>query len=101
MDYIRQFIDITFGPDEDEKSIQVPIIRDSLRERSETFYGRFFVGLPYTRCQQLDTATIEILYNDCKQPYLMYSLLLATHYYLVEWSEINLNPANLDFLFFV
>ena len=79
MDYIRQSFDITFGPDEDEKSIRVPIIRDSLRERSETFFGRFFEGIPYTRCAQLDTATIEILYNDCKQPYLMYSLLLASY----------------------
>ena len=70
-DYIRQSLSITFGPNEDEISIQVPIISDSLRERSETFHGHLTVhslqqcNIYSTNVAQHNT-TIEIIYNDCK-----------------------------------
>lgn len=72
LDYIGQSFFITFGPDEDEKSIQVPIVRDSLREHSETFYGHLMVHhlQCYSNVHSTDViqhhTIIEIIYNDCK-----------------------------------
>ena len=59
---------MTFGPDEYEKSVQVPIINDSSRERSEIFYGRLSISTQSRSLARVTIAqaTIEISYNDCK-----------------------------------
>ena len=58
---------MTFGPDEYEKSVQVPIINDSSRERSENFSGNLDILIhPILDFTAVSQATIEILYNDCK-----------------------------------
>ena len=68
-DYVSLRLNVTFTPDEFEKSIQVLIINDTLFEDSETFYGNL-----RTSDSQLESlakvvtaaATIEISYSDCK-----------------------------------
>ena len=61
---------MTFHPGESEKSVRVPIINDLSREESETFYGNLTFYYQSELLQQVQlaglTASIEILYNDCK-----------------------------------
>ena len=66
-DYNSQRVSVTFSPDELEKSVRVPIIDDSLRERSEMFYGYLRISPPSAHIARVTTsrATIEISYNDC------------------------------------
>ena len=65
-DYISPPFSITFGPEESEKSIQVPIIDDSLREHSEFFTVQLTVLYNGSFFSQKMLAMIEILYSDCK-----------------------------------
>ena len=68
---------MTFRPDEYEKSVQVPIINDVLREEPEIFYGNLMFYYQSELLQQVQfaglTASIEILYNDCKSKIYNYS----------------------------
>ena len=61
-DYYAQNLSVIFGPDDFEKSIRVPIINDTFREKSEIFYGKLSVNVP----GQPMVTTIKILYSDCK-----------------------------------
>ena len=69
-DYNSTSLSVTFDPGESEMSVQVPIINDLLREESETFYGNLMFYYQSELLQQVQltgvTASIEILYNDCK-----------------------------------
>ena len=67
-DYNSTNLTVTFHPDESEKSVRVPITNDLLREESETFYGNLMCYYQSEFLQQVTglTASIEILYNDCK-----------------------------------
>ena len=67
-DYDSQDISVVFGPDEFEKSVRVPIINDSLRERSEIFYGHLGISTQSRSLARviIRQVTIEISYNDCK-----------------------------------
>ena len=69
MDYISQSLNITFGPDETEKTIRVPIINDISRERSESFFGKLEIS-PQSESSArvtVSVAMVEISYSDCKQ----------------------------------
>ncbi len=64
-DYGSLSLNVTFTPDEFEKSVQVPIINDTSREGSEVFYGNLMTSY----CAVITAAaTIEISSNDCKSP---------------------------------
>ena len=68
-DYNSLRLNVTFTPDEFEKSIQVQIFNDTLSEDSETFYGNLMTS--HSQSESLArvvtaTATIEISYSDCK-----------------------------------
>ena len=69
-DYNSTNLTVTFRPGESEKSVRVPIINDLSREESETFYGNLTFYYQSELLQQVQlaglTASIEILYNDCK-----------------------------------
>ena len=69
-DYNSRSLNVTFGPDELEKSVRVPIINDPSREGSEKFFGNLGIsdqpGLLGLVLPTTDVAVIEILYNDCK-----------------------------------
>ena len=68
-DYISRSVNVTFGPDESEKSVLVSIINDSSRERSEDFFSHLTISHQSEDLmfQQVVGATIVILYNDCKK----------------------------------
>ena len=60
---------MTFGPDESETTVQVPIINDLSREKSETFYGNLMFNYQSELLLQVHltgVTGIKILYNDCK-----------------------------------
>lgn len=68
-DYDSLSLNVTFTPDEFEKSIQVLIFNDTLFEDSEIFYGNLMTShLQSESLAQVVTAavTIEISYSDCK-----------------------------------
>ena len=69
-DYNSTSLTVTFSSGESEKLIRVPIINDLSREESETFYGNLTFYHQSELLQQVQfadlTASIEILYNDCK-----------------------------------
>ena len=65
-DYISTNCNVTFSPDESEKSVQVPIINDSSRERSEIFYSYLTFSRESEFLPQSAGSITEIAYNDCK-----------------------------------
>ena len=68
-DYGSLRLNVTFTPDDFEKSIQVLIFNDTLFEDSETFYGNLRTSeLQLESLAQVVTAAavIEISYSDCK-----------------------------------
>ena len=68
MDYSSRSLNVTFGPDETEKTIRVPIINDISRERSETFFGNLEISaqLESFARVKVSPAVVEISYSDCK-----------------------------------
>ena len=68
-DYDSFSLNVTFIPNEFEKSVRVPIRNDALPEDSETFYGNLMTShLQLESLAKVVTAaaTIEISYSDCK-----------------------------------
>lgn len=90
MDYTSQHISVAFSPDESEKTIRVPIIDDSLRECSETFYGYLRISPISAHIARVTTAraTIEISYNDCNY----------YNWYLYNYNENNKDQFHISLL---
>ena len=66
-DYSSLSLNVTFTPDEFEKSVRVLIINDTLFEDSETFYGNLSTSHSESLAKVITAAAIiEILYSDCK-----------------------------------
>ena len=65
-DYISTSCNVTFSPDESEKSVKVPIINDLSREHSEIFYSYLTFSHQSEFLPRSAGAITEISYNDCK-----------------------------------
>ena len=65
-DYNSKSLNVTFSPDESEKTVQVSIINDFSRENSESFFGYLMITHQSEFLPQSAGAVIEISFNDCK-----------------------------------